>query len=181
MTTNEQLFENLDDEPDCEVDAASDQGYWLEESGQETTDRLITWRKEAGMSPELLSQMALIPLEEYLLIENGERIMTNGDAWRIYEAIIRYRVSQWTWYQRNWARNRSARNRLKKIFNSEMLGALITVAVILTVHFVFLRPYVSEIGYVLGFFIGTALSFGLPACLFIWLLLYIVKELRNKE
>ncbi len=181
MTTNEQLFENLDDEPDCGVDAVSDQGYWLEESGQETTDRLISWRKEAGMSPELLSQMVPIPLEEYLLIEKGERIMTNGDAWRIDEAIIRYRVSKWTWFQRIWIRNSSVRNRLRKIFNFEMWGALITAAVLLTVHFVFLRPYASEIGYVLGFFIGSALSFGLPACLAVWLLLYIVKELRNTE
>lgn len=181
MKTDENLLDNYIDDPDCGVDAASDQGYRLELAERGNYEYLFEWRKRAGMSPELLSQMAPIPLEEYLLIEKGERIMTNGDAWRIDEAIIRYRVSQWTWYQRIWIRNRSARKRLKKIFNSEMLGALITVAVLLTVHFVFLRPYISEIGYVVGFFIGSALSLGLPACLAVWLLLYIVKELRKKE
>jgi len=81
----------FEDESDCGIDAASDRGYWLEECDEKTTDYLIEWRKEYGLSPELLSKLAPIPLNEYLLIEKGERKMTQGDAWRIDAAIIKYR------------------------------------------------------------------------------------------
>ena len=181
MKTDENLLDNYIDDPDCGVDAASDQGYWLEIADRKDYEYLFEWRKRAGMSPELLSQLAPIPLEEYLLIEKGERIMTNGDAWRIDEAIIRYRVSKWTWFQRIWIRNRSARKSLRKIWESDTWGPMIMLGLLAIIHFGFLRYYMHDIAYVFGFFIGSALSFGLPACLMVWLLLFIVKELRNTE
>lgn len=120
MTSNEQLLENFEDDQDCGIDAASDKGYWLEKGKKENYEYLFSWREEAGLSPELLSQLAPIPLNEYLEIERGERIMTNGDAWRIDAAIIAYRVAKESWLERSWKRGwlSKCRYKLRKIWDS---------------------------------------------------------------
>lgn len=183
MTTDEQLLEYFEDDPDCGVDAASDIGYWLEESDKETADDLISWRKEAGMSPELLSQLAPIHLEEYLLIEKGERTMTNGDAWRIDAAIISYRVSKETWFQRSWKRGWLSRYRykLKLIWKSDHWGLIITTAVVATLYYGFLREYLTQSDDILAHFLRSALNVGIPACILVWVVIWIVKELRKRE
>jgi hypothetical protein len=155
MTTDEKLLEYFEDDPDCGIDAASDKGYWLEKTTREHSDYLISWAEEAGLSPELLSQLAPIPLEKYLLIKKGKRTMTNGDAWRIDAAIIHYRLSKETWLQGSWKRGRL--NKLRMIWKSNSWGPIILVAAILIYRYAVLTVP-SSIAYDIGFFIGSALS-----------------------
>ena len=183
MTTDEQLLEYTEDDPDCGVDAASDIGYWLEESDKDTADDLISRRKEVGLSPELLSQLAPIPLEEYLLIEKGERTMTNGDAWRIDAAIIDYRLSKETWFQRSWKRGWLSRYRykLRVIWKSDTGGLIITAAVVATLYYGFLREYLAQSDDIFAHFLRSALNVGIPICILVSLGPWIVRELRKME
>lgn len=120
MIAYEQILENFKNEPDCGVDAASDKGYWLEKADRENYEHLFTWREKVGLSPEMLSRLAPIPLNEYLEIERGDRIMTNGDAWRIDAAITAYTVANETWFQRSWKRGWlwQCRYRIRRIWKN---------------------------------------------------------------
>lgn len=184
MTSNDQLFENFDDEPDCGLDAASDQGYWLEDAGKEA-NYLISWRKKAGMSPELLSQLAPIPLEEYLSIEKGERTMTNGDAWRIDAAIINYRNSTETRFQRSWRRGRirlyGFQNRLSAILESETWGPIIAALMVGTIYYGFLREYLANSEDIFADFLRSAFWVGIPVCFMVRGLGWVVREWRKMD
>lgn len=183
MTTEEQLQKYLEDDTKCGVDAASDIGYWLEENDEDTTEHLISWRKRAGLSPELLSKLAPIPLEEYLLIEKGERKMTNGDAWRIDAAIIRYRVSKETWFQRSWKRGwlGSIRYKLRAIWNSDTWGPIVPLVTATILYFGFLREYLAQSDDLLAHFLRSAFRFGIPVCIMVGAVLWIVRVGRKME
>ena len=183
MTTNEKLLKDYEDDPDCGVDAASDKGYWLDKTEQGKSDHLIARRKEAGLSPELLSELAPIPLEEYFQIEKGERTMTNGDAWRIDAAIINYRLSKETWLQRKWRRGWLARcrNKFRMIRQSDTWRDIIPAVAGLILYWGMSRRYVLISDNILTFFLHSAFTVGIPACIVVWLLLRIIKGLRTRN
>lgn len=175
--------EDFEDEPDCGIDAASDKGYWLEETRKGSSDYLFTWRKEAGLSPELLSKLAPIPLEDYLKIERGERAMTNGEAWRIDTAIINYKRSKETWFQRSWKRGWLARcrHKIRLMWDSDLSDPIILIAGLAILYFLITSLHIPGAAYIISFFLAAVLALEPPVFLAVWLALFIVKELRGTE